>query len=154
MKVQFFKCNHCGNIVVKYVDGGVTPSCCGEPMTELVPQTTEGPFEKHLPVLVSSESDEMRATGKENLEPGISCAELKIRVGDVAHPMKPEHHIEFIFLETQEGGQLVELRHNANPEASFCVCKCHPTAVYEYCNIHGLWKKEIAVPKSSAGSGY
>lgn len=143
MKTKFFKCSHCGNIVVQFVDSGVTPFCCGEAMTELVPQTADGNYEKHLPVIIHTESDEMRATGNSNLERGMSCTDLKVQVGSVEHPMTPEHHIEFIYLETQEGGQLVQLPQNSKPAATFCVCKCTPTAVYEYCNLHGLWKTSI-----------
>lgn len=140
MKTKFFKCSHCGNVVVKFVDSGVVPFCCGEPMQELTPQTSDGAFEKHLPVVITSESDEMRATGQSHLEPQVSCSELKVKVGSVEHPMTPEHHIAFIFLETEEGGQLVQLTPEAKAEATFCVCKCRPMAVYEYCNLHGLWK--------------
>ena len=31
-EAKFYRCNHCGNIVAVVKDGGVTPSCCGEPM--------------------------------------------------------------------------------------------------------------------------
>ena len=40
-EVKFYRCNHCGNIVVVVLDGKVTPSCCGEPMELLVPGTTD-----------------------------------------------------------------------------------------------------------------
>ena len=28
-------------------------------------------------------------------------------------------------------------------EAVFCTCADKPVAVYEYCNLHGLWKTEL-----------
>lgn len=36
---KLFKCMHCGNIVEKIDDKGVPIVCCGEKMTELVPNT-------------------------------------------------------------------------------------------------------------------
>ena len=29
------------------------------------------------------------------------------------------------------------------PEAVICTCGSKPVAVYEYCNLHGLWKTEL-----------
>ena len=55
--------------------------------------------------------------------------------------MIPEHHIMFIYVETENGGIRVDL--TDKPEAEICVCTSKPVAVYEYCNLHGLWKTEI-----------
>ena len=51
MKVKFFKCKHCGNVIVKFVDSGVPVVCCGEKMEELKANTVEASVEKHLPAL-------------------------------------------------------------------------------------------------------
>ena len=66
---------------------------------------------------------------------------IKVEVGSVAHPMLPEHHICFIYVETEKGGIRVDL--TDKPEAVICVCTDKPIAVYEYCNLHGLWKTEL-----------
>ncbi len=116
----------CGNVVIKMIDSGVDLICCGEPMQELTPFTKDSAMEKHLPV-VECETD-----GK-----------IKVRVGSTPHPMTPEHHIEFICLETEHGGQVRYLTPEDAPEAVFEVCDDKPVAVYEYCNIHGLWKTEL-----------
>ena len=121
MKVKFFKCNHCGNVIIKVVDSKVPVVCCGEKMVELVANTEEASVEKHLPVVTR-----------------IDDCNLKVEVGSVAHPMLPEHHIAFIYLETENGGMRIDLIDK--PEAVFCVCADKPIAVYEYCNLHGLWK--------------
>jgi superoxide reductase len=55
--------------------------------------------------------------------------------------MVPEHHIAFIYVETENGGIRVDLKDE--PNARICVCKDKPVAVYEYCNLHGLWKTEL-----------
>lgn len=125
MEVRFFKCRSCGNIVVKVVDSGVTPFCCGMPMQEMHANLVDASQEKHLPVVVDK-----------------SKCSIKVQVGAVEHPMTPEHHIEFIALETVSGLQVVRLKEGSGPHACFAV-RCTPKAIYEYCNIHGLWKTEV-----------
>lgn len=121
MAVKFYKCRHCGNVIEKVVDSKVPVVCCGEKMEELIPNTVDASNEKHVPVVTSL--DECR---------------IKVEVGSVAHPMLPEHHIAFIYVETENGGMRIDLKDK--PEAVFCTCNDKPVAVYEYCNLHGLWK--------------
>ncbi|MBR3830540.1 MAG: desulfoferrodoxin [Muribaculaceae bacterium] len=124
MATKFYKCNHCGNVIVKVVDAGVPVVCCGQKMDELIPNTVDASGEKHVPVVTML--DENR---------------LKVDVGSVAHPMQPEHHIAFIYVETENGGIQVILKDK--PEAVVCLGDEKPIAVYEYCNLHGLWKTEL-----------
>lgn len=124
MTTKFYKCRHCGNIIEKVVDSGVAVVCCGEQMRELVPNTVEASGEKHIPVVER-----------------IDDCRIEVKVGSVAHPMLPEHHIVFIYVETERGGIRVNLKDK--PEAVICTCNDKPIAVYEYCNLHGLWKTEL-----------
>ena len=124
MATKFYKCNHCGNVVVKVVDSKVPVVCCGEKMQELVPNTVDASNEKHVPVVTR-----------------LDDCRIKVEVGSVAHPMTPEHHISFIYVETENGGIQVNLKDK--PEAGICECHDKPVAVYEYCNLHGLWKTEL-----------
>ena len=124
MAVKFYKCRHCGNVVEKVVDSRVPVVCCGEKMEELIPNTVEASNEKHVPVVTLM---------NENT--------IKVEVGSVAHPMLPEHHIAFIYVETENGGIKVNLKEK--PEAVICTGTEKPVAVYEYCNLHGLWKTEL-----------
>ena len=121
MTTKFYKCAHCGNVVMKVVDNKVPVFCCGQKMEELVPNTVDASGEKHLPVVT-------------DLGNGL----LKVEVGSVHHPMLPEHHISFIYVETENRGMKINLKDK--PEAKFCTCSDKPVAVYEYCNLHGLWK--------------
>ncbi len=50
MEQKFYICKHCGNIIAKVKDAGVPVVCCGEPMSEIVPGTTDAAVEKHVPV--------------------------------------------------------------------------------------------------------
>ena len=124
MATRFFKCRHCGNVIQKVVDSKVSVVCCGEKMEELVPGTVEASVEKHLPVVT-----------------WIDEKTIKVEVGSVAHPMLPEHHIAFVYVETENGGIRVDL--NDKPEAVIALGAEKPVAVYEYCNLHGLWKTEL-----------
>ena len=82
MELKLYRCAHCGNIIFKVVDKGVPVMCCGQKMEELVPNTTDGATEKHVPVV------ERTAHGS-----GYS---VSVKVGSVAHPMQPEHWINLI----------------------------------------------------------
>ena len=62
-------------------------------------------------------------------------------VGAVEHPMLPEHFIEWIVLETQQGSQIKHLKPGEKPQAVFALAEGDQTvAAYAYCNLHGLWK--------------
>ena len=121
METKFYKCRHCGNVAMKVVDSGVQLVCCGESMEELVPNTVDAAGEKHLPVVAN-----------------VDDCRLHVKVGSVEHPMLKEHHISFIYVATEHGGKIVNL--SDKPEAEVCVCDDKPVAVYEYCNLHELWK--------------
>ena len=121
---KFYICNHCGNLVEIVHDDHVPVICCGQKMPELVPNTVDASGEKHVPVV--TKLDEWT---------------LKVEVGSVALPMLPEHHISFIYVETEGGGIRVNLKDE--PVAVVYVGEERVTAVYEYCNLHGLWKVEM-----------
>ena len=123
--MKFYKCNHCGNIITYAEDKGVPVMCCGEKMTELVPNTTDGAAEKHVPVIE------------------INGDLVTVTVGEVEHPMLEEHHIRWVDLETKEGIQRKELAVGGKPQATFALSEGDAVvAAYEYCNLHGLWKAE------------
>lgn len=126
MNMRFYRCPICGNVVQKMVDSGVSLVCCGQPMEELPVKVKETGNEKHLPFLSSV---------KDNV--------LVVEIGEKPHPMEEDHYIQWIFLETEEGGQFVHLKPNVPPRATFCCKKCHPVALYAYCNVHGLWGVDL-----------
>lgn len=123
-ELKFYRCNACGNLIVKLVDGEVNPYCCGKQMQELVANTTDGAKEKHVPAVT------------------VNGNEVIARIGSVDHPMIPEHYIQFVVVETESGFQVHDLQPNEEPEARFVVNE-KVVAVYEYCNLHGLWKVEL-----------
>jgi len=124
-KQKFFICQHCGNMVGLIKDKGVPMICCGDEMTELVPNTAEASTEKHLPAVT------------------VSGDMIDVQVGSVPHPMEEEHHITFVYVETERGGQRKCLKVGEAPAIAFCFADDKPVAVFAYCNLHGLWRKDL-----------
>ena len=124
-KTKFYICEHCGNIVGKIHDAGVPLVCCGQKMTALEPGTVEASHEKHIPVV------------------SVEANSVKVAVGSIAHPMAEEHHIAWVYLETDRGGQRKNLPVGGEPVVEFALADERPIAAYAYCNLHGLWATEL-----------
>ena len=122
---KFYICSHCGNIVGMIHDAGVPLMCCGQKMDVLVPNTVEASGEKHLPVVT------------------VEGNTLRVNVGAVAHPMIPEHFIEWVYVETEQGGQRKALNPGDAPEVTFNLGDDKAIAVYAYCNLPGLWMTKL-----------
>jgi len=126
MKEQkFFLCKHCGNLVGLVDNAGVPLVCCGEQMAELTPNTVDASKEKHVPTVK------------------VSGNEVAVEVGSAPHPMLAEHHIPWVYLQTDQGGQRKNLSAPAEPKVRFALTdNDRPVAVFAYCNLHGLWKAD------------
>lgn len=123
--MKFVKCKHCGNIVEYVKDSGVKVICCGEPMEELIPNTTDAAVEKHVPVVSKK------------------CNTVTVTISSVEHPMIAEHYIEWVVLETSLGVQRKSLMPNSKPEVVFNLQKGEEVVrAYAYCNLHGLWSNK------------
>ncbi len=124
--VHFFYCKHCGNLIGTLHFSGAIPVCCGEAMTELVPNTVDAAAEKHVPVIE------------------VNGSKVTVKVGAVAHPMTEAHSIQWVYLQSEGGGQRKCLKPGDAPEATFLLAEGdRPVAAYAYCNLHGLWKAEV-----------
>ena len=73
--MKFYVCKHCKNLVTLLHESGVPMMCCGEKMTELVPGTSDGAFEKHVPAV------------------SVDGNTVTVKVGEVEHPMLENHYI-------------------------------------------------------------
>ncbi|MBO5017112.1 MAG: desulfoferrodoxin [Ruminococcus sp.] len=123
MEQKFYICEHCGKMVALVKESGVPVMCCGQKMTEIIPGTTDAAVEKHVPVY----------TVENNI--------VHVKVGEVEHPMTPEHFIEWVSIQTNQGNQRKALKPGDQPEICFALCDGDEVeAVYAYCNLHGLWK--------------
>ena len=122
--MKYYVCEHCGNIVEKVVDKGVPVMCCGQKMTEMVPGTSDGAAEKHVPVV--------------EVEGNV----VTVKVGEVEHPMLEEHYIGWVAIKTEQGMQRKYLKAGEKPEVVFVLAEGDKLLeTYEWCNLHGLWKK-------------
>ena len=123
--VKLMKCKTCGSIV-EVVLPGEKDACCNEERVELVPNTTHAAMEKHV------------------LDVTVDGNKVTVVVGSTEHPMLPEHHITNIWLETTAGVQRANLDPAGKPAAEFILPEgVSAIAAYEYCNLHGFWKKEL-----------
>ena len=122
--LEIYKCRHCGIIVEVVHAGGGELVCCGEEMMLMKENTVDAAKEKHVPVI------------EKNPNGGY-----KVSVGGVPHPMEEKHYIEWIELIADCKTYREFLKPGQAPEATFCVEAASVTA-REYCNIHGLWKKD------------
>lgn len=125
MENRFYICKHCGNIIGMVNSAGVPIVCCGEPMEELIPNSVDASQEKHVPA-VTVEGDT-----------------VTVEIGSAAHPMLPEHYIEWVYLQTEQGGQRKALKPGQEPKAVFVLKDDKAVAAYAYCNLHGLWVSKI-----------
>ncbi len=123
---KFLRCRTCGRLVMALPGGKESADCCGEGSAELLTaNTTDASQEKHVPVI--------EAKG----------GKVMVRVGSAPHPMVAEHYIQWIYLQTKNGGQFHFFAPGDAPEATFALAEEDaPVAAYEYCNLHGLWKAD------------
>lgn len=123
---KFYICKHCGNLVGVIHESGVPMVCCGENMTEIKANTVDAAKEKHVPVIT------------------VSGSTVTVAVGSVEHPMTAEHYIQWVYIETEKGGQRKSFKPGDKPVVSFALTADDKmVAAYEYCNLHGLWKATV-----------
>ena len=99
------------------------PVCCGEVMHLQKINAVDAAVEKHVPVV------EAREDG------------ILIRVGEVPHPMSPEHFIEWIEVINGAYMNRYHLKPGDLPQAAFYVPLSPKLIIRTSCNIHGLWQK-------------
>ena len=120
--MKFYRCKHCGKIVALVKEVKVPTICCGEPMQELIPNTEDGAYEKHIPVVEQNGNV------------------VTVKVGEVTHPMLEAHYIEWIMLQTNLGNQRKVLKPGDEPKADFALLPGEEVKrVVEHCNLHGLY---------------
>ncbi len=122
---RFYICRRCGAVVGRLNDAGHGLSCCGALMEELKANSVDAAKEKHVPSVT------------------VSGDTVTVTVGDVLHPMTEEHLIQWVYLEMTDGGQRKSLAAGKEPKVTFKLSGGKPKAVYAYCNLHGLWVKEL-----------
>lgn len=125
--MTFRKCDTCGQVIgiIKNKDNQIV--CCGKVMSEIVPQETEDFLgEKHIPIFF------------------IKHKKLFIQVGSNEHPTSLDHHIEWVAVKTNVRHQRIPLFPGERARIMIpLVCGEEVLEIYAYCNIHGLWKRNV-----------
>ncbi len=122
--MKIYKCKKCGNMVELIEDGKGVLTCCGVAMTEVVANTEDAAVEKHVPY-TSIEDDDV----------------LYVKIGEVDHPMTEDHYITWVAAVYNDSVLKYNFKPGEVPEAVFDYEE--GMVVYAYCNLHGLWKKEL-----------
>lgn len=146
----FYLCDECHRLLVEEnpFDSDLDIRCCGQSMQKLTAR------------------DEMDADAAAHrvdmvISGGFDANVMTVTVGEPAHPMQAEHHLEWIYLYTFQGGQIKFISTENVAGTTFALsdkdayvycdrlvckgnrckfnCKRGFTA-YAYCNEHGLWK--------------
>ena len=119
-KLILKKCLKCGKVIEEIESSACDTMCCGEPMKEVISNSTDASVEKHVPTY-------------EVLEGNI---EVKVN-----HVMEEEHYIMWIKLVYENSEQTIYFKPGEAPEAH---CKYEPgMKIYAYCNKHGLWVRDV-----------
>jgi len=120
-KLGIYKCEICGNMVEVIHAGAGELVCCGKPMVYMKENTVDAAKEKHVPVI-------------EKISGGV-----KVKVGEVAHPMEEKHYIEWIEIIADGKAYRQFLNPGDTPEATFAI-EADSITAREFCNLHGVWK--------------
>ena len=117
------KCDKCGALVRVLNDCSCDNCgiiCCGDTMREIIPNSVDAAVEKHVPAY-TVDGDVM------NIE--------------VNHVMDDDHFIEWVSVVSDNNeiifkmkpGDTTKITHKYIPHSK----------IYAYCNLHGLWVKEV-----------
>ncbi len=123
-RLEVYRCNVCGNIVMVMHGGKGELVCCNQPMELLKEGSVDAAKEKHVPII-------------EKIDGGY-----KVKVGSVAHPMEDKHYIEWVELQGDGKSYVQFLNPGDTPEAVFKL-EAKEVVAREYCNLHGLWKANL-----------
>ncbi|MHB1483201.1 MAG: desulfoferrodoxin family protein [Saccharofermentanales bacterium] len=154
----FYRCESCGSIYAKVNAGGGGVDCCGQPMKAIFANSTDASLEKHVPVAVKN-NGKLEVTVGSIPHPMIQehyiqwialAAENKLEI----IYLKPGDAPKATFLYSMPVEE-VKVINFSEDESVVPNCEGGPcnftynelvadtVTIYEYCNIHGLWKTSI-----------
>lgn len=125
MKDEFLLCGECKSVLQR-LPGTVSFAVEDPGLKPLEAGSQDASKEKHVPVV------------------RVDGPDVAVEVGSVPHPMAEEHHILWVMLRTDRGFLCRALSPGEPAAARFTVQRGEkPVCVYEMCNVHGLWKKDL-----------
>ena len=121
-ELKLKRCLKCGALVKVLQDCNCDDGimCCGEKMQDVVANSTDASFEKHVPTY-QKEDEKMIVT--------------------VNHVMEEDHYIEWVLVKYENENR--EVFFKPGDQASVRVPYEKGALIYSYCNKHGLWKCEV-----------
>lgn len=123
MAWKISKCGKCNKMIATLIDSPCPTLCCGEEMEVLKAGTTDAAVEKHVPAVT------------------VEGKKVSVQVGSTLHPMMEKHYIQFIAINTKQGGQIKYLAPGEEPVAEFVLSDDDEfISAIEFCNLHGLWE--------------
>lgn len=141
-----FICKVCGFVSI---DGGAPDKCpvCGSPKTafqekEDAIKTPKDPNnlteleKKHIPVITVVKKCGLIPEG---------CQDVHVKMGEIQHPMQPEHYIVYIdfYIDKKFIARVHMTPEKLNPAAALHLkAQGGKLSVIEFCNLHGYWIKE------------
>lgn len=125
-QTHFFTCKACGNFIGIIHSSRVPMVCCGKPMEKAVSNLDDASSKRHMLHVIRNKSS------------------VSVSIEETPQPMKAEHCISWVYLQTNRGGQRKCLFPDEKPKVTFYLSENEiPVAVYVYCNLHNLWKKNL-----------
>jgi len=115
---KVFECKECKAQVMTFNEEKM--NCCGKEMVELIPNSVDAAFEKHVPT--------------------YEVVDEKVKV-KVNHVMEEEHYIEWIAYVEENNHDVRYFEPYMTAETDFKYVK--GAKLYAYCNKHGLWMSEV-----------
>ena len=76
MTQKYYICEKCGNMIELIKESGMSIICCGQDMKELIPCSSDGMIEKHVP--------EVKVEGNV----------VTVAIGEKEHPMRQNQMLE------------------------------------------------------------
>jgi superoxide reductase len=142
-----FVCKVCGFISI---DGMAADKCpvCGAPKSSFeekedaikIPKDESNLTElekKHVPVITVVKKCGLIPQG---------CQDVHVKMGQIQHPMQPEHYIKHIdfYIDKKFISRVILTPDKLNPAAALHMrATSGKLSVIELCNLHGAWIKEI-----------
>lgn len=119
-KLVIKQCKKCMSMVKVIEENGCDIMCCGEAMKEVIPNSVDAAFEKHVP----------------NYE--VNGEKIIVTVN---HVMEDDHYIEWISMCSDNKEYTVYFKPQDIAKAEFDYIP--NSTIYAYCNKHSLWKNEV-----------
>lgn len=148
--MKVFVCSMCGYLAI---DGAAPEKCpvCGAPKKAFAEKenyvktgkdvaTTGESEKKHVPAISVTKSC--------GLLPGSGCVDVNVKVGEIPHPMLPEHFITKIdfYVDKNFVARVYLTPEKLNAAAGIHLKSGGGTlTVIEQCNIHGAWMNEAKI---------